>query len=164
MLRPEEVAVDAPLVQFGAQAAVLGGQREFLGRLVQLRHQHAGIQRLFDEAERAVFHGLDGDGDAAMAADDDDLRLGAHRAQLPQQIQSLDVGQHQVHQDDVGLRRCHDFAGVLRGGGRLDEISLGFQQKAEKLGAVSVIFDYENSGRHRHRPSSIAFVLNVEQR
>jgi hypothetical protein len=42
---------------------------------VKLRHQHAGVQRLLDEAEGAVFHRLDRDRDAA-AADDDDCASG----------------------------------------------------------------------------------------
>jgi hypothetical protein len=67
---------------------------------------------------------------------------------IAQQIEPLDVGQHQVHQDDIGLRCGHFLTGLLGGGGGFDQVAFRFEQQAEKFCAVGVILDYQHSGRH----------------
>ncbi len=127
---------------------------------MKLRHQHAWVERLLDEAERAVFHRFNRHGDAAVPADDHDLGVGAHGAQLAKQVEPFDVGKHQIHEDDVGTRRGDFLARLLCRGGRAHDIAFGLEQQLQKLGAVGVIFDNQNSGRHRHRLSSISFAAS----
>jgi hypothetical protein len=85
-----------------------------------------------------------------MATDDDHLRFGTHRAQLAQQIEPFDVGQHEVHQDDVGLRRGHFLARALRRSGGFYYVTFRLEQQPQKFGAIGMVFDNQNSGRHRH--------------
>ncbi len=93
------------VVQLGSEASVLGGEGQFLGGLVEHRQQQHRVDGFFDEAERAAVHRLDDLGHAAVAGHHDDLRVGGGRAEVAEQIEAVDVGQHQVQQHHDGDAR-----------------------------------------------------------
>ena len=134
------------LVQLGLQPAVLGGERQLLRGLVQLRSEHARVDRLFDEADRAALHGFHSHRDAAVPADHDHLRVRADRRKSCSRSSPSTSGSIRSIRMMLGLPGGQLFARLLRGGGGVDDVALRFEQQPKKLRAVGMVFHNQDLG------------------
>jgi hypothetical protein len=75
---------------------------------------------------------------------DDDRHLlpGRIAAQAREQLEAVEVGQHDVEQHEIGgIARVDAFDGLAAVGDRLDDEALLLGQVAEQIGHVNVVLD-----------------------
>src|SRR5262245_1523953 len=128
--------------------------------------QRIGLDRLLDEAVRAPLHRLDGLRHAAVAGDDDDFRVGVRLLELPQQLQPVDVGQHHVRDDNVGLPGLEDLLAPRTDHRSADLIPLMLEQNLQPLDHGRLVIDGEDpvflfrcrhtSDEYIHKPAQLS--------
>src|SRR5712692_10057323 len=97
------------VLQLGLELLVLVDERLLLDRFLELVQEALRVDRLLEEVERAGLHRLDRARDVALAGDDDDLGFGVELLELADQLDAVDVGQHHVGDDRVGVPRLEQF-------------------------------------------------------
>lgn len=98
---------------------------------------HAGLEAAFAVA----FHGEGGEGDDGGAGAAGGLFALAEPAG---DLETVELGHHDVHEDDVeaaGLEEVEGFEAVLGDG---DEVSLAFEEEADDLAVDVVVLDEED--------------------
>ena len=116
-----------------------------LDRPLQHRQQRVGLDRLLDEAVRARLHRLDRLRHAAVAGDDDDLGVGVDLLELAQQLEAVDVRQHHVGDDDVGLPGLEDLLAAGADHRRPDFVPLVLEQDLQPLDHRGLVVDGEHA-------------------
>ena len=144
----DDVGEARVIAQLFLQPLVFGRQLELLGGLVEHDEQHIGIDRLLDEAERPGFHRLDGLRHAAVAGHHDDLRLRARLLEVPQEVDAVGVGQHEVHEDDFRPPRPENLPSLRRIRRRPGQIPSRLDQQLQEISGIPVVVDDQYSGRH----------------
>ena len=72
----------------------------------------------------------------------------ALRPYLAADIEAIDIGQHQVQNDEVGVEGLLPGEGVLPVGDRLHGVSIAFQIQPRQLDDVWFVVYNKNRGRH----------------
>ena len=130
------------LAELFLEAAVLGRQLQLLGGLVEHDQEHIGIDRFFNEAERTELHGLYRLGHAAIASDHDDLRFRTGFLEIAKQIETIGIGQHEVHQHDFRPPGSENFPGLSRVRRSPGQVAPGFDQQFQKFSSVTFFIAY----------------------
>ncbi len=106
----DDVAELEPSFELPLQLDVLVAQRAQLERPSKASEELVGVfDRFFDEVERACLRRLDRLLHAPVAGDDDDLRFLMGLLEPAQEIDAVDVGQHQVRHHHVRLPALEDL-------------------------------------------------------
>ena len=116
-----------------------------LDRALEHRQQRVGLDRLLDEAVRAGLHRLDRLRHAAVAGDDDHLGVGVRLLEPAQQLQPVDVGQHHVGHDDVGLPGLEDLLAARADHRGPDFVALVLEQDLQPLDHRRLVVDGEDA-------------------
>ena len=107
--------------------------------------------------KRAGLHRLDRLRDAALAGDDDDLGVGVRLLEPAQQLEAVDVGQHHVGDDDVGLPGLEDLLAARADHRGPDLVALVLEQDLQPLDHRRLVVDRE----HAILRSSVASIADT---
>ena len=129
----------------------LAFQRAELERVLDGHLQALGRCRLDHEIDRAGAHGVDHRVDAAVRRLHDDRKLAVHLAQLGQNPHAVEVGHHEVEDDQ--RHRVAVGAGEQGDGGltALDGdggVAHALHRRAQQAALDGVVVDDEDGGRH----------------
>ena len=124
----------------------------FLQRLLERRDQLRHLEGLGEVAEGRAVHGLDGRGDRAVAGDEDDLRVGARRADGAQEVEPGDVGQPDIDDGGVHGRRGQPLETGIPGRSRLDGVTVQLEHVADRMTGPGVVVDDEDATGFDHPP------------
>ena len=125
------------------QLLMLGAFLSPINRLPDHVNQAFLTDRLFEEVERARLPSFDSPGHGALAADDDDLRPRIHVLQPAQQRNAVNVGQHEVADDDVRAPLLEDLLAAGADQRGPDLVPLGLDHHLEPLRHRWLIIDGE---------------------
>jgi uncharacterized protein YoaH (UPF0181 family) len=148
------------ILQLDPHAAVLRRHHHLLFCLLEHREQQHRVDRLFDEPERAGVHRLDDFGHAAVAGDHHDLRVWRLRAQIAQQVQVVNVWEHEVEQHDVRFPRRHLHPAFVAGASESHVEPARLQQKLERGRGVWLVIDDQHTHRGRSGHASSKYYLH----
>jgi hypothetical protein len=101
--------------------------------------------RLFEEVERARLPRFDGAGDGALAADHDDFGPGVDVFEPAQQLDPVQVGKHQIGDDDIGSPLFEQLLAAGPDQGGADLVALGLDDHLEPLGHGRFVVDREDA-------------------
>ena len=124
---------------------VLGALLRPVDRLAEHVEEAVLADRLLEEVERARLPRLDRARDRALTADDDDFGRGIDFLEPPEQLDAVQVRQHQVGDDDVGPPLLEDLLAAGADERRPDLVALGFDDHLQPLGHRRLIIDGEHT-------------------
>jgi len=84
-----------------AKHGIFPGEQHPLVRFFHDQIEPVEVERFADEFAGAQFHGLDRDVDVAVAGDHDHFNVGDRFPDSDQQVEIGDIGQPQIHDDNV---------------------------------------------------------------
>ena len=123
---------------------VLADQVAPLDRALEHGEEGVGLDRLLDEAVRPRLHRLHGLRHAAVARDHDDFGVGMRLLELAEEFQPVDVRQHHVGDDDVGLPGLEDLLAAGADHRGPDLVALVLEQDLQPLDHGGLIVDREH--------------------
>ena len=144
-------------MELGSERVGPDGEDRVLARLVlaqlrtDARQQHREAERLGDIVIGAGFEAEDRVGIGVVAGQHDDRRLEAVLAQDPHRLAAVDVGQADIHDDEVDLAALGRLHALGAGFGR-DRVELLMQGQLLDQGFAEfgIIVDDQNSTRIWH--------------
>ncbi len=113
----DDVVEGEALPELLLERAVLGREPPLLQPLADGEQHLLVLERLGDVVERPLAHGLDGALDRRVGGDDHHHQVGVVLADLPQHLQAVHAGEHEVEQDQVDLLALQHGERLLAGGG-----------------------------------------------
>ncbi len=145
LLHPRAAADDVGesefLFQRGAQVEVLVLELFPLHRFADDDLQLFDVEGLGDVIECAGFQSVDRGLGRRVRGDHDDGHRWVLRLDLPQQLQSRTVGEHQVAEDQVGLLLLQHRAAIRKRRRGLDAPAVLFEHDAEEVAKRRLIID-----------------------
>jgi len=108
-------------------------------------HQPFLADRLLQEEERPRLPCFDGAGDRPLAADDDHFRRGIDFLEPAEQLDAIEVGEHEVGDHDVGPPLLVDFLAARADERRPDFVSLGFDDHLQPFGHLGLVVNRKDA-------------------
>ena len=105
------------------------------------RDQLAAVERLGQEVVGAEAEALDLVVELGEAGEDQDRRAHARGAQAAQHLIAVDIGQHEVEDDDVVIVELADLEPVFAEIGGIADEALGPQHQLDALRGGGIVFD-----------------------
>ena len=68
--------------------------------------------------------------------------------EVPEQVDAIGIGQHQVHQHDFRPPRAQYLASLRGVGGGSGQIPSGLDQQLQEISGIPVVVDDQYAGRH----------------
>ena len=161
----DDVAEAELVLDLLLQQQVLAEQVAPLDRALELGEQGVGVDRLLGELEGARLHRLDRLLHRAVTGDDDDLGVGMRLLEPAQQLEPVDVGQHHVGDDDVGLPGLEDLLAARADHRGPDLVALVLEQDLQPLDDRRLVVDREHPvlllRRHRSNLSRTVMIYTA---
>jgi hypothetical protein len=122
------------ILQLRLELLVLVDQRFLFDGFLQLVEEPLGIDRLFEEVERARLHRLDRPRNVSLPGDDDDFGFRVELLELADELNPVDVGEHHVGDDRVGTPGLEQLFAAGADERGADFVAGMFEQDLQPLG------------------------------
>ena len=120
-----------------------------LQRALENHFEARRIERLLDEIEDALAHGLDRRVDGPLPGDDHHRRVRLLLAQRADERQAVQLGHHQVADDHVGMRLGGQFQSAVAVRRLIDVVAPALEELREQLAGGLLVVDDQDAGlRH----------------
>src|SRR3989441_475256 len=142
---PEDLAVGGAIGEAAPQVGVLDDEPPVVERAPHETEELIRIERLLEDMERpGPFGRLHGLAHRAVRGDHDHLERGVAPPELPREVETVAVREHQVHDRGLGLALREGGERVPRAPGRVHRVALALEREPEPVGDRLLVVDDED--------------------